>query len=139
VHSDDDSMAAPVDISVFGGYFPFATRFILDVPALFTQYGLTAEIWREAYAKAPASYLAFGGGPGTPAISTRPSRSTQLADLEGPARLHLPDGGRSCPSSAWCRCPSPTRTSEVAIQTGELDGVCWCGITEATRSAGQMS
>ena len=25
VHSDDDSMAAPVDISVFGGYFPFAT------------------------------------------------------------------------------------------------------------------
>ena len=24
VQSDDDSIAAPVDISVFGGYFPFA-------------------------------------------------------------------------------------------------------------------
>jgi TRAP-type mannitol/chloroaromatic compound transport system substrate-binding protein len=27
VQSDDDSMSAPVDIRVFGGYFPFATRF----------------------------------------------------------------------------------------------------------------
>ncbi|MFN6979286.1 MAG: C4-dicarboxylate ABC transporter, partial [Gemmobacter sp.] len=26
VHSDDDSMAAPVDISVFGGYFPLAVK-----------------------------------------------------------------------------------------------------------------
>lgn len=31
VQSDDDSIAAPVDISVFGGYFPFATRYSLDV------------------------------------------------------------------------------------------------------------
>ena len=30
---------------------PFATRSILDVPALFQQYGL-ADIWREQYAKA---------------------------------------------------------------------------------------
>ena len=37
VQSDDDSIAAPVDISVFGGYFPFATRYSLDVPALFHQ------------------------------------------------------------------------------------------------------
>ena len=35
VHSDDNSMAAPVEISVFGGYFPFATKHILDVPVLF--------------------------------------------------------------------------------------------------------
>ncbi|HSH41103.1 MAG TPA: twin-arginine translocation signal domain-containing protein, partial [Arenicellales bacterium] len=27
VQSDDDSMASPVDISVFGGYFPFGSRY----------------------------------------------------------------------------------------------------------------
>ena len=48
VQSDDDSIAAPVDVSVFGGYFPFATRYSLDVPVLFSQYGLK-EIWEEAY------------------------------------------------------------------------------------------
>ena len=36
---------------MFGGYFPFATKHILDVPVLFHQYGL-ADIWRDAYAKA---------------------------------------------------------------------------------------
>jgi hypothetical protein len=39
VHSDDDSMASPTEVTVFGGYFPFATA-ILDVPVLFNQYGL---------------------------------------------------------------------------------------------------
>ncbi|MFV2093352.1 MAG: twin-arginine translocation signal domain-containing protein, partial [Hyphomicrobiales bacterium] len=48
VQSDDDSIAAPVDVSVFGGYFPFASRYSLDVPVLFNQYGLK-EIWEEAY------------------------------------------------------------------------------------------
>jgi TRAP-type mannitol/chloroaromatic compound transport system substrate-binding protein len=50
VQSDDDSIAAPTDIRVFGGYFPFATRYSLDVPALFHKYGLN-EIWREAYSE----------------------------------------------------------------------------------------
>jgi TRAP-type mannitol/chloroaromatic compound transport system substrate-binding protein len=48
VQSDDDSMSAPVDIRVFGGYFPFATRYSLDVPALFNKWGLN-EVWKEAY------------------------------------------------------------------------------------------
>ncbi len=48
VQSDDDSIAAPVDVSVFGGYFPFGLRYSLDVPVLFEQYGLR-EIWEEAY------------------------------------------------------------------------------------------
>ena len=34
VQSDEATMASPVDIAVFGGYFPFATRYSLDVPAL---------------------------------------------------------------------------------------------------------
>ena len=45
VQSDDDSMASPADVSVFGGYFPFATRYSLDVPVLFQRYGLK-EIWK---------------------------------------------------------------------------------------------
>lgn len=48
VQSDDDSIAAPVDVSIFGGYFPFALRYSLDVPTLFHRYGLK-EIWEEAY------------------------------------------------------------------------------------------
>ena len=50
VHSDDDSMASPTPLRQFGGYFPFATKHILDVPVLFNQYGLK-EIWEEEYAK----------------------------------------------------------------------------------------
>ncbi|MGV6804264.1 MAG: twin-arginine translocation signal domain-containing protein, partial [Ruegeria sp.] len=44
VQSDDDSMASPTEVTVFGGYFPFASRYSLDVPVLFNQYGLN-EIW----------------------------------------------------------------------------------------------
>jgi hypothetical protein len=40
VQSDDDSIAAPVDISVFGAGFPFSSRYSLDVPVLFYHYGL---------------------------------------------------------------------------------------------------
>jgi hypothetical protein len=40
VQSDDDSMASPTEVGLFGGYFPFASRSILDVPVLFNQYGL---------------------------------------------------------------------------------------------------
>ncbi len=48
VQSDDATMASPVDISVFGGYFPFSTRYSLDLPVLFKYYGMN-EIWQEAY------------------------------------------------------------------------------------------
>ena len=44
VQSDDDSMASPTEVTVFGGYFPFASRYSLDVPVLFSQYGLY-QIW----------------------------------------------------------------------------------------------
>src|SRR5690606_5501251 len=45
--SDDDSMASPVDVSIFGAYFPFASRYSLDVPVLWHWKGLK-EIWEEA-------------------------------------------------------------------------------------------
>ena len=46
VHSDDDSMASPTPLRQFGGYFPFATKHILDVPVLFNQYGLEGDLAR---------------------------------------------------------------------------------------------
>jgi hypothetical protein len=88
VHSDDDSMASPTPLRQFGGYFPFATKHILDVPVLFNQYGL-ADIWRSEYEKVGVN-VDFG----------RRTGSVQLQHQEGdhvarrPRRqeaLHLPD------------------------------------------------
>ena len=50
VQSDDDSIMAPVDVAIFGAYFPFASRYSLDVPVLFNWYGLN-KIWEEAYSE----------------------------------------------------------------------------------------
>ena len=43
VQSDDDSMASPTEVAVFGGYFPFVSRYSLDVPVLFNQYAVRPE------------------------------------------------------------------------------------------------
>ncbi|HHH89280.1 MAG TPA: twin-arginine translocation signal domain-containing protein, partial [Aliiroseovarius sp.] len=59
VQSDDDSMASPTEVTVFGGYFPFALRYSLDVPVLFNQYGLD-EIWKEEYAKVGVQHISAG-------------------------------------------------------------------------------
>ena len=32
--SDDDSIASPADVAIFAAYFPFASRYSLDVPTL---------------------------------------------------------------------------------------------------------
>src|SRR3546814_1310239 len=59
VQSDDDSMASPTEVTVFGGYFPFASRYSLDVPVLFNQYGLNA-IWDEEYSKVGVKHISAG-------------------------------------------------------------------------------
>jgi TRAP-type mannitol/chloroaromatic compound transport system substrate-binding protein len=82
--SDDDSMAAPVDVAVFGAYFPFASRYSLDVPALWHWYGLK-EIWEEAYAEVEGvTWLSTGSWDPCNFATTKPIRS--LADLNGPRR-----------------------------------------------------
>ena len=65
---DEESMGSPVDVAVFGGYFPFATRYSLDVPALFHGWGLN-EIWEEAYTEAGGVAWLGAGACGTRAIS----------------------------------------------------------------------
>lgn len=128
VQSDDDSIAAPVDISVFGGYFPFATRYSLDVPVLFNQYGLN-EIWKEAYDEIEGvSWLSAGAWDPCHFATVEPIRS--LDDLKGKRVFTFPTAGRFLSRFGVVPVTLPWEDIEVAVQTGELDGIAWSGITE---------
>ncbi|MCC6715371.1 MAG: twin-arginine translocation signal domain-containing protein [Gammaproteobacteria bacterium] len=126
--SDDDSIAAPVDVAVFGAYFPFASRYSLDVPALWHWYGLK-EIWEEAYKEVEGvTWLSTGSWDPCNVGSTKPVRSVE--DLKGLRLYTFPTGGQFLGRFGVVPVTLPHSDVEVAIQTGELDGVCWCGITE---------
>jgi TRAP-type mannitol/chloroaromatic compound transport system substrate-binding protein len=129
VQSDDDSIAAPVDVSVFGGYFPFASRYSLDVPVLFNNYGLK-EIWEEAYGEIEGvTWLSAGSWDPCNFSTKRPIRS--LADLNGLRVFTFPTAGRFLTRFGVVPVTLPWEDVEVALQTGELDGIAWSGITEA--------
>lgn len=128
VQSDDDSIAAPVDVSVFGGYFPFGTRYSLDVPVLFNQYGLN-EIWEEAYDEIEGvKWLSAGAWDPCHFATVEPIRS--LADLKGKRIFTFPTAGRFLSRFGVVPVTLPWEDIEVAVQTGELDGIAWSGITE---------
>ena len=128
VHSDDDSMAAPVEVGIFGGYFPFATRSIMDVPTLFQQYGL-ADIWRDAYAKAGGVVWLSAAGQDPCNFNTKKEIKT-LSDLSGLKLYTFPTAGRFLTQFGVVPVQIPYEDAEVAVQTGELDGMSWSGITE---------
>ena len=129
VQSDDDSIAAPVDVSVFGGYFPFATRYSLDVPTLFHRYGLN-EIWQEAYSEVEGvTWLGSGAWDPCHFATVKPIR--RLADLRGLRVFTFPTAGRFLSRFGVVPVTLPWEDIEVAVQTGELDGIAWSGITEA--------
>ena len=98
VQSDDDSMASPTEVTVFGGYFPFASRYSLDVPVLFNQYGLN-EIWDAEYSKVGCKAPVCGR------LGSMPFRhqgSDQFAGRsQGQEGIHLPDG-RPLPGPVRC-------------------------------------
>jgi TRAP-type mannitol/chloroaromatic compound transport system substrate-binding protein len=129
VHSDDDSMASPTPLRQFGGYFPFATKHILDVPVLFNQYGL-ADIWRSEYEKVGVQ-RGFRPPDRIRATSTRKRRSRPSPTFDGLKLYTFPTAG-PLPGEVRRRCPVtiPYEDAEVAVQTGELDGMSWSGITE---------
>ncbi|MGI9296429.1 MAG: TRAP transporter substrate-binding protein [Gammaproteobacteria bacterium] len=128
VQSDDDSIAAPVDVSVFGGYFPFATRYSLDVPVLFNEYGLR-EIWEEAYGEIEGvAWLSAGAWDPCHFATVDPVRS--LEDLKGKRVFTFPTAGRFLTRFGVVPVTLPWEDIEVAVQTGELDGIAWSGITE---------
>ncbi len=127
VQSDDDSMASPVDVSVFGGYFPFGSRYSLDVPVLFSRYGL-AEIWEEAYDEVGVKWLSAGAWDPCHFATVEPIRS--LDDLNGIRVFTFPTAGRFLSQFGVVPVTLPWEDIEVAVQTGELDGIAWSGITE---------
>ena len=127
VHSDDDSMAAPTDVTVFGGYFPLATKHSLDVPVLFNQYGL-ADIWRDAYKEVGVTWLSAAGQDPCNFNTKKPIRS--LADMDGLRLYTFPTAGRFLSQFGVVPVTIPYEDAEVAVQTGELDGMAWSGITE---------
>src|SRR5690606_18925192 len=126
--SDDDSAAAPVDVKVFGAYFPFASRYSLDVPALWHWYGLK-EIWEEAYAEIKdVTWLSTGSWDPCNFATTKPIKSVE--DLKGLRVYMFPTGGQFMQRFGVVPVSLPYEDVQPAIQTGELDGICWCGITE---------
>ena len=127
VHSDDDSMASPTPVRQFGGYFPMATRHALDVPVLFKQYGL-AEIWDEAYAEVGVKWLSAAGQ--DPCNFNVNRKVTSLADLDGLRLYTFPTAGQFLSRFGVIPVNIPYEDAEVAVQTGELDGMAWSGITE---------
>jgi TRAP-type mannitol/chloroaromatic compound transport system substrate-binding protein len=128
VQSDDATMASPVDISVFGGYFPFSSRYSLDLPVLFTQYGLN-EIWQEAYSEVEGvEWLSAGTWDPLHIFTTEPIRS--LADMQGKRVFGVPTAGKFLSRYGLIPVTVPWDDVEVGLQTGQLDGVAWSGFTE---------
>lgn len=127
VQSDDDSMASPTEVAVFGGYFPFASRYSLDVPVLFNQYGL-AEIWDEEYSKVGVKHLSAGAWDPCNFATKDPINS--ISDLKGKRVFTFPTAGRFLSQFGVVPVTLPWEDIEVAVQTGELDGIAWSGITE---------
>ncbi len=127
VQSDDDSMASPTEVTVFGGYFPFASRYSLDVPVLFNQYGLN-KIWDAEYSKLGVKHLSAGAWDPCHFATKKPIR--KLSDLKGLRVFTFPTAGRFLKQFGVVPVTLPWEDIEVAVQTGELDGIAWSGITE---------
>ena len=127
VQSDDDSMASPTEVTVFGGYFPFASRYSLDVPVLFNQYGLK-EIWDEEYAAVGVKHISAGAWDPCHFATKDPINS--LEDMKGKRVFTFPTAGRFLSQFGVVPVTLPWEDIEVAVQTGELDGIAWSGITE---------
>lgn len=127
VQSDDDSMASPTDVTVFGGYFPLGLRYSLDVPVLFNQWGLN-EIWGEEYAKVGVKHVSAGSW--DPCNFSTKDPINSLEDLKGKRIFTFPTAGRFLSQFGVVPVTLPWEDIEVAVQTGELDGIAWSGITE---------
>ena len=128
VQSDDDSMASPTEVTVFGGYFPFALRYSLDVPVLFNQYGLK-EIWDEKYS-AVGVQAHLGRRLGPMPFRHQRIRSTAFKTSRASGSSPSRPPAASWRSSGVVPVTLPWEDIEVAVQNGELDGIAWSGITE---------
>lgn len=131
VQSDDDSMASPTEVTTFGGYFPFASRYSLDVPALFNNWGLN-DIWAQEYAAVGVKHISAGSWDPCHFITSSPI--TSLAELQGKRIFTFPTAGRFLSRFGVVPVTVPWEDVQVSLQTGELDGIAWSGITEVYTS-----
>jgi TRAP-type mannitol/chloroaromatic compound transport system substrate-binding protein len=128
IQTDDDSVGAPVDIAVFSAYFPLGTRYSLDVPALWHHYGIK-DIWAEAYKDVEnVAWISTGAWDPCNFATTKPIKS--LADMKGLRVFSPPTAGQFLSRFGVVPVTLPWEDIQVAIQTGELDGIAWSGITE---------
>jgi len=97
------------------------------VPVLFNQYGLK-EIWEEEYAKVGVQHISAGSWDPCHFATKNPINS--LADLKGKRVFTFPTAGRFLTQFGVVPVMLPWEDIEVAVQTGELDGIAWSGITE---------
>ena len=122
VQSEDDSMMSPTEVTVFGGYFPFASRYFARRAGALQQFGVST---RSGQGKSRRSRQK----PSRPRPWTRAQFNTtrrhqnSLEDLAqkraSASPFHLPHGrSASCRSSASCR-HVPGRLAISRLQTGE--------------------
>ncbi len=126
--TDDKSAGSPADVAIFSGYFPLATRFGLDVPALWDDQGLN-EIWEEAYGEIDGvEWLGTGGWDPCNLATKKPIR--KFSDLRG-QKLYT-TGTLAQFLGTLGVVPVTIANEDVAmgLQTGRLDGVAWSGMTE---------
>ncbi len=127
VQSDDDSMASPTEVTVFGGYFPLALRYSLDVPVLFNHWGLD-QIWKEEYGKVGIQHISAGSW--DPCNFSTKKPVNKLEDLQGLRIFTFPTAGRFLSRFGVVPVTVPWEDVQVGLQTGELDGIAWNGVTE---------
>ncbi len=128
VQADDDSMQSSADVSMFGGYFPFATRYSLDVPVLFHEHGL-AQIWEESYSLVEnVTWLSAGAWDPCHFTTVGPIR--RLADLDGLRVFTTPTAGEFLTRFGVVPVTLPWDDVADAVRRGDLDGIAWSGITE---------
>jgi TRAP-type mannitol/chloroaromatic compound transport system substrate-binding protein len=87
------------------------------------------KIWEEAYAEVPeVTWLSMG--PGTRAISPPVKPIRHMEDFKGLRMYMFPTGGKFMQQFGVVPMSLPYEDVQMALQTGELDGVAWSGITE---------
>ena len=93
-------------------------------------YGLK-EIWEEAYSEVEGVTWLSAGAWDPLHIFTVDKPIRSLADMEGLRVFGVPTAGKFLSKYGLIPVTIPWDNVEVAMQTGELDGVAWCGFTEA--------
>jgi TRAP-type mannitol/chloroaromatic compound transport system substrate-binding protein len=126
----DDWGGFPADVAVFSDYFPFGVQTGIELDTLFKQRGLD-EIWREAYDEVPGvTWLNTSSWDPCNILSNKPVESYE--DLNG-LRLHtFALAAKLLAPAGVIGQTLPWEDVNMAIETGMLDGICWCGITEAS-------